>query len=81
MLQNSMALIKDEPDFGSEACVTTSEDGSEEFSIKVEEDEIKVEESDIKIEESVVIKEENPEVIKFPPIKSEPEVSVWGFCV
>jgi len=89
-----MGLIKDEPDSGSEACVTTLNDGSEEFStgveaemkveeadIKVYETEIKVEESDIKIEDAIDIKEENPEANKFPSIKTEPEVSVWGLCV
>jgi hypothetical protein len=79
LLQNCVGLIKDEPD--SEACVTTLDDGSEEFSIEVGEAEIKVEEADIKIEDAIYIKEENPEAITFPPIKTEPEVSVWGFCV
>jgi hypothetical protein len=37
LLQNGMGLIKDEPDSGSEACVTTLDDGSEEGNIKVEE--------------------------------------------
>ena len=96
VLQNSMGLIKDEPDYGSEACVTALEDRSEEFSLEVEEAEIKVEESNIKVEESNIkveevdikmesidIKEENPEAITFPPIKTEPEVSVclWCLCV
>jgi len=88
MLQMCMGLIKDEPDSGSEACVTTLDDGTEEGYMKVEEADIKYEESDIdveaadiKVEELVDIKEENPEAIKFPPIKTEPEVSVWGLCV
>jgi hypothetical protein len=37
LLQNVMGLIKDEPDSGSEACVTTLDDGSEEGNVKVEE--------------------------------------------
>jgi hypothetical protein len=73
MLQNCMGFIKDEPDSGSEACVTTLDDGNEEGNIKVEV-------SDIKLEESIDIKEENPEAI-IPPVKCEPEVSVWGLCV
>jgi hypothetical protein len=81
LLQNCMGLTKDEPDSGSEACVTTLDDGNEEFSIEVGEAKIEVEESDIKIEDTIYIKEENPEAITFPPIKTEPEVSVWGFCV
>jgi len=74
MLQSSMRLIKDEPDSGSEACVTTFDSGSGEGNIKFEL-------SNIKFDESIDIKEENPEAITVPPIKSEPEVSVWGLCV
>jgi hypothetical protein len=74
VLQNCMGLIKDEPDSDSEACVTSLGDGTEEGSIKVEE-------PDIKVEDSLDIKEENPEAIIFPLIKSEPEVSLWGLCV
>jgi len=81
MLQNCTGLIKDEPDSASEARVTNLDNGTEEGNIKVEESDIKFEEVDIKIEESVYIKEENPEVITFTPINTEPEVSVWGLCV
>jgi hypothetical protein len=88
LLQNCMGLIKDEPDSGSEECVTTLDNETEEGNIKFEESDIKVEESnteveavDIKVEELVDTKEENPEAIKFPPIKIEPEVSGVGWCV
>jgi hypothetical protein len=81
MLQICVGLIKDEPDSGSEACVTTLDSGTEEGDIKVEESDTEVEVADIKVEELVDIKEENPEAIKFPPIKTELEVSVWGLCV
>jgi len=95
MLQMCMGLIKDEPDSGSESCVTTLDNGTEEGNRKVEDSLIKVKEceikfdesdreveaADIKVEELIDIKEENPEAIKFPPIKTEPEVSVWGLCV
>ena len=74
MLQSSICLIKKEPDSDSRACVTTFDIGSEEGNIKFEL-------SNIKFEESLDIKEENPEAITIPPIKSEPEVSVWGLCV
>jgi len=67
VLQNCVGLIKDEPDSCSESCVTTLDIGTEEGNIEVE--------------DSVDIKEENPEAIKFPPIKTEPAVSVWGLCV
>jgi len=62
-----MGLIKDEPDSGSEECVTTLVDGAEE--------------SNITVEEPLDIKKEHPEAITFPSIKTEPEVSVWGLCV
>jgi len=95
MLQMCMGLIKDEPDSGSESCVTTLDNGTEEGNRKVEDSLIKVKEceikfdesdreveaADIKVEELIDIKEENPEAIKFPPIKTEPEVSVWELCV
>jgi hypothetical protein len=64
MLQNCTGLIKDEPDCGGEGCVTCLDDGTEECSIEVD--------------ESVDVKEEGPLVLKFPPIKTEPEVSVLG---
>jgi hypothetical protein len=79
MLQICMGLIKDQPDSGSEAFVTTLDDGTEECNIKFEESDTEVEAADIKVEELVDIKEENPEPIKLPPIKTEPEVSVWGY--
>jgi hypothetical protein len=81
MLQICMGLIKVEPASGFEACVTTLEGGSEEFRMEVDQANIKDYETKIKVEELVDIKEENPEPIKFPPIKTEPEVSVWGACV
>jgi len=36
MLQNCVGLINDEPDSGSEACVTTLDNGTEEENIEVE---------------------------------------------
>jgi hypothetical protein len=73
VVQNCMGLIKDEPDSGSEVCVTTLDDGTEEGNIKVEED-------DVKVEELLDIKEENSEGITCPTMEAEPEVSVWA-CV
>jgi hypothetical protein len=58
-------------------------DIKEEVCIKVEED-LDIKEECIKIEEAVDVKEEMPEDIVFPPIKTEPEVRLWGvgrFCV
>jgi hypothetical protein len=73
VLQNTMGLIKDEPDSGSEACVTALDGGTEEGNIKVEE-------SDIKVEETLDIKEENSEGLPSLTVEAEPEVSVWA-CV
>jgi hypothetical protein len=67
MLQNCTGLMEDEPDCGSEGCVTNLDDGTEEGSIE--------------FDESVDIKLEDPLELKFPPIKTEPEVSVCGSCV
>jgi hypothetical protein len=72
-----VGLIRDEPDSCGEACVRTLDDRKEEFSIEGGEAEIKVEKADTKFE-SIYIKEENPEARTFPPINTEPEVSVWG---
>jgi hypothetical protein len=73
LLQNCLGLIKDEPDSGSEACVTASDDGTEEGNMEVEA-------SDIKVEATLDIKEENSEGIISPTMEAEPEVSVWA-CV
>ena len=88
MLQNCMGLIKDEPDSDSETYETNLEDGTEggnitdeDADLKIEESDIKIEEAEIKVEDSEDIKEENPEVMTIPPLKPEPEVSVWGFCI
>jgi hypothetical protein len=39
------------------------------------------EEGSIEVDESVDVKEEDPEALEFPSIKTEPEVRVWGLCV
>ena len=62
VLQNCVGLIRDEPDSGSEACVTTLDDGNEEGNVIVG--------------ESVDIMEGNPETKTFQGIKTETEVSV-----
>jgi hypothetical protein len=73
VLQNCIGLIKDEPDSGSEARVTTLDNGTEEGNMKVEE-------SVIKVEETQDIKEEYSEELTFPTIKAETNVSVSA-CV
>ena len=66
VLQNSMGCVEGGTGSCSKTCVTCDVDGSEEVSINVEED--------------IDIKNETPEAIKFPPIKTENEVRVWGAC-
>jgi len=73
VLQDCIGLIKEEPDYGSEAYVTTLDDRTEKGNMEVKE-------SDIKVEETLDIKMENSEVIAFPTVKAEPEVSAWA-CV
>jgi hypothetical protein len=80
-LQICMGLIKVEPDSGSEAGVTTSDNGPEEGNINVEDYDTEDEAANIKVEELIDVKEEHPETIKFPPIKTEQEVSEWCLCV
>jgi len=72
-----------EGDTGSciEASVMCDVDGTEEVSIKFEPAiEIK-EEISIKVEETIDIKDEIPDVLIFPPIKTEQEVRLWVLCV
>jgi hypothetical protein len=51
----------------SATCVTCDVDGTEEVSINVE--------------ETIDMKDEIPEAISFPPIKTEQEVRLWVVCV
>jgi hypothetical protein len=66
MLQNCVGLMKDEPDSGSVACVTTLDSWTEEGNIEVE---------------SVDVKVEDLEALTLAAIKTEPQVSVWGLCL
>ena len=64
VLQNCMGFVDGETGSCSETCVTCDVGGTEEVSIKVE--------------ENIDIKDEMPEAITFPPIKTENEVRLWG---
>ena len=66
VLQNSLGFVDGETGSCSETCVTCDVDGTEEVSIRVE--------------ETIDIKNEMPEGIKFPPMKTENEVRLWGVC-
>jgi hypothetical protein len=71
--------VEGETGYCSETCVTCDVDGTEEVSITAE-DAIDIkEEVSIKFE-AVDIKDEIPEAIIFPPIKTGTEVRLWGVC-
>jgi hypothetical protein len=61
-----MGFVDGETGSYSDKSVICDVDGSEEVSIKVE--------------EAIDIKNEFPEAIPFPPIKTETEVTLWGVC-
>ena len=65
VLQDCMCFVEDGTVLCREMCVT-HDDGTEEVNIKVEED--------------IDIKDELPEAVSFPPIKTENEVRLWGVC-
>ena len=67
MLQSCMCCVEGETGSCIETCVMCDVDGTEEVSIKVE--------------EAIDIKDEIPEALIFPPIKTEQEVRLWVLCV
>jgi len=80
VLQNCMGFVEGETGSCSETGIESDVDGTEDISIKVE-DAIDIkEEVSIKFEEAIDIKDEIPEVISFPPMKTEHEVRPIG-CV
>ncbi len=66
VLQNCFDFVEGETGSCSETGVMFDVDGTEEVSINVE--------------EVIDIMNEMPEAIKFPPIKTENEVSLWVLC-
>ena len=66
LLQNSLGFVDGGTGSCNETCVTCDVDGTEEVSIIVEEE--------------IDIKNEMPEAIKFPPIKTENEVRLSVAC-
>jgi hypothetical protein len=74
-----MDFEEGETGYCSETCLTCDVDGTEEFSVK-DEDTVDIkEEASIKFE-AVYIKDEIPEAIISPPIRTEHEVRLWGVC-
>ena len=66
MLQNCTCFVEGGTGSCSETCITCDVGGTEEVSIKVE--------------DAIDIKDEMPEAISYPPIKTEHEVRLWGLC-
>jgi hypothetical protein len=66
VLQNSVDVVDGEIGSYSETCVMCDDNGTEEVSVKVE--------------DAIDIKDEIPEGVPFPPVKTEEEVRVWGVC-
>jgi hypothetical protein len=77
VLQKCLGFVESATDCRSETCVTCDVDGTEEFSIDVEEAINIKEEVSIKFE-AVYIKDEIPETTTCPPVMTEHEVS-FGF--
>ena len=80
LLQNCVCCVEGETGSCIETCVMCDVDGTEEFSIKVEEAIDIKEEVSIKVEEAIDVKHEIPEALIFPPIKTEQEVRLWVLC-
>jgi len=66
MLQNCVCCVEGETSSCIETCVMCDVDGTEDVSIKVE--------------DAIDIKDEIPEPIIFPPIKTEQQVRLWVLC-
>jgi hypothetical protein len=73
-----VGFVEGETVYCSETFVMCDVDGTGEVSIDVEDPLDIKEEVRIKVEEAIDIKAEIPELIKVTPMKTEPEVSVWG---
>jgi hypothetical protein len=72
-----VGFVGGETGYCSETGVTGGVGGTGEGSDGLEEG-IYIKEESIKVEEAVDVKEELPEAIVFPPIKTEHEVRLWG---
>jgi hypothetical protein len=74
-----VGFVGGETGYCSETWVTGGVGATGEGSDGLEEG-IVIKEESIKVEEAADIKEEFPQSIAFPPIKTEPEVRLWGEC-
>jgi len=76
-----VGFVEGETGSCNETDVECDVDGTEEFSIEIEEALHIKEEVSIKVEDAIDIKDETLELIAFPTIKTEQEVRLWGVCV
>ena len=67
VLQNCIGFVEGGTSSCVETCVECNVAGTEKVSIKAE--------------DAIHIKNEAPDAIIFPPIKTEHEVRLWGVCV
>ena len=66
VLQNCIGFVEGETGSSNEAGVVFDVDGKEELIMK--------------FEDAIDVKEEAPEAITFPTVKTEQEVRLWGVC-
>ena len=81
VLQNCIRFVEGETGSCNETDVECDVNGTDEFSIETEEALYIKEEVCIKFEDAIDIKDETPELIAYPTIKTEQEVRLWGVCV
>jgi hypothetical protein len=74
-----VGFVEGETGYSSETCARCGVDGTEEFSIKVE-DPIDIKEEVSTKFEAVYIKDEIQELVSVPPVKTENEVRLQGVC-
>jgi hypothetical protein len=79
LLQDCVGFVGGETGYCSETWATCDVGGTGEVIIFEEAIDIK-EEVSIKVEDAVDVKNEIPEPISFPPIKTEQQVRFWGVC-
>jgi hypothetical protein len=79
LLQNCVGFVEGETGYCNETGGMCGVGGTGEVGI-YEESIVIMDEVSIKVEEAVDIKQEMPEAISFPPIKTEHEVRLWGVC-
>ena len=80
VLQNCIGFVEGETGACNEAGVVFDVGGNDEFIVEEEEAMHIKEEVSFKVEDDIEVKEETPEAISFPTVKTEQEVRLWGVC-